>query len=348
MAANPELIVTQNDQRMAAKAATAEAAAAAWLARRDAGLSPQETMEFQRWFAADPLHAAAWRELLGTWEALDRPRRAGAADAMIRELSSRSRQRWTLVVASGAMAVAACWIFVIVPRFSVGGEVATAEISTTNLVRLETERRTLADGSVVELGTGAEIEVDFSPEVRAVRLRRGRAHFAVTKNPLRPFVVSVDTAAVRAVGTAFLVRAGEHGADVVVTEGTVGVSRPAMSTLLPTLVSAGHRTSVGNDLRLNEPPQVIAVTEAELARLQAWRAPRLKFTGAALDQVVAALNRENATKLVIGDPALSRMKLNGVLCANDPAGLVRLLEVNYAVHAERDGTDRIVLSKKLR
>src|SRR6185312_3843139 len=162
MAANPELIVTPNDQRMAAKAATAEAAAATWLARRDAGLSPQETMEFQGWLAADPLHAAAWRELLDTWEAFDRPTRTGVADAMIRELSSRRRQRWTLVVASGAMAAAVCWVFIIAPRFPAVGVVGTSEISTRNLVRVETERRKLTDGSVVELSTGAEIEVDFS------------------------------------------------------------------------------------------------------------------------------------------------------------------------------------------
>ncbi len=69
------------------------------------------------------------------------------------------------------------------------------------------ERRELPDGSVVDLKPGAEIAVEFTPALRRVTLRAGAAHFAVVKNPARPFVVAVGDVEMRAVGTEYSVQA---------------------------------------------------------------------------------------------------------------------------------------------
>ena len=58
----------------AADAARIELEAAEWIARRYAGLSPEEQHEFQRWRAVDPRHHATFTELEETWRALDRVR----------------------------------------------------------------------------------------------------------------------------------------------------------------------------------------------------------------------------------------------------------------------------------
>lgn len=220
----------------------------------------------------------------------------------------------------------------------------SAESATVaTLVRAQPERRTLADGSVVELNTGAEIDVDFSRAQRAVRLRRGIAHFTVTKDPARPFVVAAEPGEVRAVGTAFTVRAEGQEAAVLVTEGTVAVSRSAAGAREPTLVNAGHRVALPAAADASAALQVEPVTESELARLQAWRAPRLIMNETPLADVVAAMNRENTLQLSVDDAALGRMKLNGVLRADDAAGFVRLLETSYGVEAERIAGNRVVL-----
>src|SRR4051812_2194247 len=63
-------------------------------------------------------------------------------------------------------------------------------------------RQVLPDGTIVELKDGAEISIAYSPQTRRVALRRGEAHFEVTHDTARPFIVAVDSVEVRAVGTA--------------------------------------------------------------------------------------------------------------------------------------------------
>lgn len=325
------------------------AAAAEWLARHDAGLSADEPAAFNRWLASDPRHDRAWREAQAMWHALDVPRQAGAAEGMIRELSARRRRRrvrWTASVAAGTMAAAAAWVVLIGPGIPEARTRSAEAVAMATLVRSEPERRTLADGSRVELNAGTELEVNFSADIRSVRLRRGAAHFTVMRDAARPFVVAAEAAEVRAVGTAFTVRAEGRGADVWVTEGTVAVKRPAAGPREPTLVKAGHRVAVPIDPAAAETLKVETVSATELVRLQAWRAPRLTMTDTPLAHVVAAMNRENALQLTIDDAALGRMKLSGVLRADDAASFVRLLETSYGVQAEGVGENRVVLRTK--
>ena len=70
-----------------------DSAAAAWLARRDAGFGADDEQEFEGWLRADPRHASAWAALISAWTAFDEPRRLGATGGMIRELAVRRRRR---------------------------------------------------------------------------------------------------------------------------------------------------------------------------------------------------------------------------------------------------------------
>ncbi|MDO5088117.1 MAG: FecR domain-containing protein, partial [Comamonadaceae bacterium] len=49
----------------------ADAAAARWLVRQLAGLTPEETAERDAWLAADPAHARAWQALNDVWGRMD-------------------------------------------------------------------------------------------------------------------------------------------------------------------------------------------------------------------------------------------------------------------------------------
>lgn len=59
------------------------------------------------------------------------------------------------------------------------------------------QRETLPDGSLVELKPGALVSHDFAGTVRRVTLHQGEAHFQVTKNPARPFVVRAGNVDIR-------------------------------------------------------------------------------------------------------------------------------------------------------
>src|SRR5258708_5796577 len=191
-----------------------EAQASDWIIRRDAGLSAREEQEFARWRAKDPRHAEAVGRHDQAWSVLEKLLRAGQADAMIQRLGERAtkRRRRRVSAAAGALVVAFAAVW-----FWPSALVAPVTLANAHAVRVVPERRTLPDGSFVELKFGAEIAVDYSGLLRRVSLKNGEAHFAVAKNKDRPFVVEAGGVEVRAVGTAFSVQLGSKQVEVLVT-----------------------------------------------------------------------------------------------------------------------------------
>ena len=98
--------------------------------------------------------------------------------------------------------------------------VVSTPAATTTLV-------TLSDGTKVRLNANSTLEYPVSfddAEVREVRLK-GEAHFEVTKNPHRPFVVKAGEMQTQVLGTIFDVKAYRKDAPkVTLMEGKVKVS----------------------------------------------------------------------------------------------------------------------------
>lgn len=328
--------------------ASIESAAAEWLARCDAGLTPETQAEFQQWLASDARHTATWEELEAAWRTFDAPRRSGAAARMIGELAvrQRRRQRRRIIGSATTVALATAAVFVFVARpFSSSPETAS-HAGAAQAVRVSMpERRQLADGSVVELAANAQIEVNFSATQRDVRLVRGEALFTVAKNPARPFVVAAGPAQVRAVGTAFAVGLRPTAVAVLVTEGTVAVQRTTAAAPAPLPVPSGNALVVSRSGSADAPLRLEPVTPEEIGRRLAWRAPRLELANTPLSEVVASLNRENREQLAIADPTLAALRLNGSVRADRPEDFVRVLETFYGVRAEHPAPDRVVLRR---
>ncbi len=331
-----------------------EAQAAAWIVRRDAGLSPREETEFARWRAEDSRHAEAVGRHDQAWAVLERPLRSGQAESMVRQLGERAtgRRRRRLGAVAGvlALAVAASW-------FWPAAKVESVNLAEAHAVRVLPERRTLPDGSLVELKFGAEIAVDYSGPLRRVSLRKGEAHFAVAKNKERPFVVEAAGVEIRAVGTAFSVQLGPKQVEVLVTEGRVSVDESAQaasptSAAVPArplaFVDAGTRFVVDRMPETDSPPVVTGMSPDELAKRLSWRAPMLQFSETTLADAVALMNQESAghqkTELVLDDPALAKETVSGLFRADSTDTFVRLLEANFNVRAERLG-DKIILRR---
>lgn len=348
-----------------------DAAAARWLARRDAGLTPAEQAEFVVWLAADPTHEAAWRRVNSTWCSFDLPRQHGLADGMVLALASRRRQRRqrrVFVLWSAGLAAAACFTVAFFLRPSptpppvvvaplhpapiapgpapVLPPVVAQPVDPTLALVVKVPRQTLEDGTVVELNGDAEISVHYTAEKRSVRLLRGEALFTVAKNPARPFIVSTGLADVQAVGTAFAVKLGALAIDVLVTEGRVAVDRTEQAPTAPrefsTLVDAGSVFVMPRSAAPGEKlGHLESLAPAEVNRRTTWRAPRLELSATPLHDAVTALNRENTMQLRIADPALAGMRLSGVFRADDAEGFARNLR-SYGVQAERHGNEIVL------
>jgi transmembrane sensor len=317
-----------------------EQESAAWILRRDRGLTAPEQDEFSQWLAADSRHGASLARHRQNWERLDllvqwRPEHAVQPNRDL--LAPRPLLRWSqrhpwlaaLPLAAAAAVVVAVFM---AHRNPPAGALVAAGPNPVAAI----EQHALEDGSIVELNRGAEVAVLYTPGERHVRLERGEAHFTVAKNPDRPFIVSVAGVDVRAVGTQFDVRLDPAAVAVLVTEGRVRVGS------IP-LVRAGEEAVISLQLG-SVPPRVIAVSTAEMERQLWWRPQMLDFTGAPLSEIVAEFNRHNAAQLVIADPALADTRISALLRSDNIEGFVRLLERGFGIRAERSG-DTLLLRK---
>lgn len=322
-----------------------EDAAAQWVVRRLSGLSSEERAELNTWLAADPRHAAAFATFQSSWAYLNSPRQEGRGVAIDEEIclgvKRRARRRKVFFFTGGVAAAAA-----LVLGFLMFQPTSVTPVDRTT-VAVRPDRRTLPDGSVVELNAGAEIAVHYKNEIRGVELVKGEALFEVAKDAMHPFVVTAGNIHVRAVGTAFTVHYQTERVGVLVTEGRVAVEEvtaplaPGFPTAAaakpePVFLDAGGRVEVPVNQALS-PALVQPVSNADMAEALSWREKRLEFSDTPLPVAVKLFNQGNILQITVGDAALNHRVITGIFWADDPGTFVRLLEEGFSLKAERNG-----------
>jgi len=336
-------------------------AAASWTIRRDRGLSASESIDYELWLAADPRHAAAMQRTSAAWSLLDRISESAAAPVLAAATHRRSFWRRSLVFAPLATAAALALVAI---RFTRSSALPSPDLAATtaNAPSAGPRQLTLSDGTVVQLNTGGEVLEHFTTSERRVLLTRGEAHFAVTKNPARPFVVQAGNVDVRAVGTAFNVHLKAATVDVLVTEGVVQLKRPspavpanataAPNAVLPRL-TANERavvslapTSPTSPASLAPAIVVTTATPDDIARTLAWQAPLLRLGGQTLAELVLEFQRRSGQRVILADPALASLRVGGRFRADDLAGFTHLLATTLDLEVDHGADGTLVLRKK--
>ena len=217
---------------------------------------------------------------------------------------------------------------------------------------------TLADGSTVRLNVGSEIVEAFTPAERRVMVLRGEAHFTVTKNARRPFVVRAGTVEVRAIGTAFNVNLQSTAVEVIVTEGRVELTSAVAPTGAEAVPAAGAETPravVGSSQRVvvtfapASPRVALVVTGVpsdELTKALAWQSTLLRLGGATLAELAVEFQQQTGYRIVLADPELAGRRIGGQFRADNIDGFVRLLEEHFGVVSQRTPEGVIVLLKR--
>jgi transmembrane sensor len=321
-----------------------------WVLRCDRGLTPREQDDFSEWLAADPRHGASLARFRRDWSRLDklsdwRPSHSMLPNPDLLAPSKRPSRRllWIGVSLASAAGIALA-TFLDRPGMQVPSLTAAAAIVMD---------RVLDDQSVVQLNRGTAVDVAFTPVERRVHLLRGEAHFTVTKDTHRPFVVTANGVDVRAVGTAFNVRVDAGAVEVLVTEGHVQVkSEPTVSS-----GREGTAKSAVSDLEVRQravvttaaasvPVRIDTLTLGEVERVLSWQHRMMEFNSSPLADVVAEFNRRNSTQLVVMDPELASTRITVSFRTDNVDGFVRLLQSpGFGVRVVQQGERELLLYK---
>jgi transmembrane sensor len=331
--------------------------AADWVTKQDQGFTPEEQDAFFHWLAQDPRHREIFSQRKSMWKKLDvlaewRPEHSLEPNPDLLAVQARSALiKWVGLCAAMA-AVFTIGLLVKAPRSD--RPVDAAIMLTPVEGALHYENHILPDGSVIELNRGAQVSVSFTDHLLLVNLSDGEAHFTVTKDSRRPFVVQARNTTVKAVGTAFNVSIGSEEIAVLVTEGkvlmTVGLStRGEMAQDFN--ATAGQELSAGQGSSLSRQstgavPVIERFTAEEISRRLSWKSEVLEFTATPLAEVILEFNRRNHTQLVIEDPALGSREITATLRPNNLNGFIELLELTLDVQAESAGDFKIILHRE--
>ena len=354
-----------------------DAEAASWQVRRHDGLNAEEEAELQAWLAQDPSHRAAFDRLEGVWDRLDQLPSEGIAQLKAGVRGTRDEPAGVPAnrpVTPPQPVRPTCWMFDIgrfVPQMAsaaiafavVGGAwlgwdhwqrqpIFTKTYATARGQQLDVR---LPDGSALKLDTATRAEVTLYRQRREVRLPEGQAMFTVKANPNQPFDVLAGPLRITVVGTRFSVRnthtgLRSEGVSVVVEEGRVRVA-PAQ----PGSASRGNQpVSPASAAELMAGQSIQADTAGRLEPVAApspdgallWREGRVNFERTPLTQVLAEFERYGATQLVINDPAVGVMRVNGSFDLRQLGAFTKALPQVLPVRlVTRDGATEVLAAR---
>ncbi|AWY42850.1 DUF4974 domain-containing protein [Pseudomonas putida] len=308
---------TQNVTPTAAQ----EQAALAWLSLLHDQPTSGDQVTFSQWLQADPAHAEAYARAQVLWELSEGPARTLADEdalALQRYLNAMNRSRGNSVRRwSGALAMAACLLLMI----SLGtgwqpsrwlDDLGADYVSAPGEIRTVT----LADQSQVTLDADSAIAVDFSGGERHVQVRRGAGFFSVTHTG-EPFVVDAEKGQARVLGTQFEVRLQDHGAQVTVLSGRVGVT--ADKGAPQQVLTAGQQVVYGEG---SAQPLHAVDSEAQLAWRQGW----LNYYKAPLADVVQDLGRYYPGRILLLNDELGKRRVSGSFASKNPQAVLSSLQ----------------------
>ena len=319
----------------AMRARQIKACAASWLERREREeWSEQDQAELDAWLAQSPAHMVAYLRLEATW---DRAARLSVLRTPASEAGQGAPRR---NLRSLFASVAAALIMITCVGIA-GGFYLTRPVEKTYATGLgghQTVR--LADGSRIELNTNTTLRAIVGAGQRMVWLDHGEAFFRIAHDDKHPFVVAVGDHRVTVLGTEFLVRRDTSRLEVAVMEGRVRFD-PADGQPSP---QSAFLASGDVVVAPASEAMVARKSTRELSEELGWRRGVLIFDNTTLAEAATEFNRYNHEQLVIADPAVQHMKIDGTFRANDVTAFTRVTQAVLGLRVENRG-DQAVISR---
>lgn len=277
-------------------------------------LSPDEELRFRQWLAVsgdnrqkyDQLQRV-WKEVLADYlvyrdvdarKALEAFHRrigdshpaATQVEKGVPRMSIGRSQRW-MAAAVLLLAVGTGWWYFARRPISILYETAFNEQKSISL----------PDGSTVVLNPQTRIRVapGFNEAGRTVILAGGEAQFEVSHQERLPFVVDMDVASVKDLGTHFTVQRTKDSIRVTVSAGRIAFAQKE--------TGESREVSAGSSLVFYVRENRFGNIRPEAAGIDS--AHPLRFNNSSLSEVVAVLQQMSGKKISLGDPALGQKRL---------------------------------------
>jgi len=165
----------------------------------------------------------------------------------------------------------------------------------------------LSDGTIVWLNSVSELEypVVFSKNERKVKLS-GEAFFEVSPDNKRPFIVDVNGTLVTVLGTSFNISSYKNDQffETTLVSGSVKITGNNGSS---------RSISPGEQLKLNNETQEIAVDKVDTRFFTSWREGILHFNRVSLKELAQKLSRWYDVEIVFENEKAARLVFSGAI-----------------------------------
>lgn len=322
--------------------------AALWCIQLSEGtLDEDEWAEFETWLA-NPGHAALFQDAIAVWQASgaigDRPRIISLRTEALTEFRNASRRRW--LTASRRMWWPLGYAAALLLSLGTGAYWYVNQPSRYETGIGERQVAMLDDGSRVSIDAVTAMTVRMKDEARQVELIEGRAKFDVAKDPLRPFTVTAGDKLIAAVGTSFSVEMIDGEVRVILYEGQVEIRDRSDSARSAAAASQRLLMTPGSEfIGTAGSTKAAQITRPDLSQSLSWEQGLINFDQEPLARAVERMNRYATKRIVLADPGIGGIAVDGVYKAGDVDAFVEGIVALHPVR-QRRGNGEIILDRK--
>lgn len=278
----------------------------------------QDEAEFSLWFAADPEHARAWRQL----GMLDQRFATTSAPARAALTQARDGMRQRLGKWGGAASLLLISLFGAHRYLPIGYWMADQRTATG-----EQRSVLLDDNTLVRLNTHSAIDVRFDSKRRLIVLEEGEIQVETgSHGDPRPFIVETADGSMRALGTRFLVRREAQGTRLSVLQSAVAARPDGPHD--EQKVRAGQQLLIRSD--------GLGTLSALAPGADAWVRGMLVVDNTRLADLATELGRYRRGYLGVS-PEVADLRITGSFPLNDPDLALKALLPTLPIRIEKHG-----------
>jgi transmembrane sensor len=291
--------------------------------------SLQEREELLKWIAEDG-KLQLWLEerFASSANEMDQTLKAGLLNRIHQQMEHKPRRVAFWPLFQKVAAILLLPLIVALVMLSITPEKPAVQYCTIEAKKGQKSNVILPDGSRVQLNSESKLTygTDFNQNNRLLKLS-GEAYFEVAKNKECPFIVNTGNLSVRALGTAFNIKAYNTDCSVsaILTKGKVRVSSLTQSVDL----------TPNEQVELNKGTGKLTVTKLDNAlKSIGWLNNQLHFNNCTFEEMVASLSRIYNIEIYFNSESIKKQRFSGTINNSSIESLFKILSLSAPIRYE--------------